>query len=220
MPLSFRFRRSPSRAVTHSNRAGFPSMSSEGHMPVRCPQFQLGVSARAASEDTHSFADTSRSRTPVGRGSDRAPRRSPHHRREPLDGFPQPASPAARHSPRAPSSATPGGGSAASAITSVSSGSNPRAAVLDQMMRVAVVALVADVHADVVEQCAVFQPLALAITETVRRPALVEDAQGEARDLLRMFQPEAATLASSMTLRRRISRIPLGLPYPRRFFWM
>ena len=35
-------------------------------------------------------------------------------------------------------------------------------AVLDQIVRMAVVALVADVHADVVQQRAVFEPLALA----------------------------------------------------------
>ena len=79
------------------------------------------------------------------------------------------------------------------------------------------VALVTDVHADVVEQCAVFQ-LALAVTETVRRPALVEDAQGQARDLLRMFQPEAATLAQLDDAAATDIQVAFGLPYLRAIF--
>ena len=53
-------------------------------------------------------------------------------------------------------------------------------AVLDQVVRVLVVALVADVDADVVEQRGVFQPLALAIGEPVNAARLVEERRSRA----------------------------------------
>ena len=57
-------------------------------------------------------------------------------------------------------------------------------AVLDQIVRVLVVAFIADVYADVVQQRGVFQPLALPIRQTVDRARLVEERHGQARDLL------------------------------------
>jgi hypothetical protein len=47
--------------------------------------------------------------------------------------------------------------------------------ILDQIVRVAVMALVADVHADVVQQRAVFEPLPLAVGEPVQVPRLIEE---------------------------------------------
>src|SRR5919108_5978832 len=47
-------------------------------------------------------------------------------------------------------------------------------AVLDQVVRVTVMALVADMHADVVQDGGVLQPFALAIGEAVNRARLVE----------------------------------------------
>src|SRR5688572_16329125 len=57
------------------------------------------------------------------------------------------------------------------------------------------VALVADMNADVMQQRAVFQPLAFAVGEAVGAARLVEDAECEPRDLLRVLGPVAAALA-------------------------
>ncbi len=54
---------------------------------------------------------------------------------------------------------------------------------------------VADVHADVVQQRAVFEPLALAIAQPVIRAGAVEQRQCEPRDLLRVVGQVVATLA-------------------------
>ena len=56
-------------------------------------------------------------------------------------------------------------------------------------------ALVADVHADVVEQGAVLEPLALAVAEPVHAARLIEDVQREPRHLLRVLRPVAAPFA-------------------------
>jgi len=65
-------------------------------------------------------------------------------------------------------------------------------AVLDQIVRVLVMLLVADVAADVVEQRGVLQPLALAIGQPVHGARLLEHRHGEARDLRRMLGPVVA----------------------------
>ena len=57
-----------------------------------------------------------------------------------------------------------------------------------------VVALVADVDADVVQQRRVFQPLALAIGQAVDGARLVEQREREPRDLLRVLRPVVAAL--------------------------
>ena len=51
--------------------------------------------------------------------------------------------------------------------------------VFDQIVRVPVVAFVTDMDPRVVEQRAVFQPLAFAIPELVHRPRLVENGERE-----------------------------------------
>ena len=68
-------------------------------------------------------------------------------------------------------------------------------AVLDQVVRVPVVALVADVDADVVQQRAVLEPLAFAVGQSVHAARLIEDVQRQPRDLLRVLRPVAAPLA-------------------------
>jgi hypothetical protein len=65
-------------------------------------------------------------------------------------------------------------------------------AVLDQVVRVLVVALIADVRADVVQERRKVQPLALAIGQAVDAARLIEDRQREARHLIRMLGPVAA----------------------------
>ena len=67
-------------------------------------------------------------------------------------------------------------------------------AVLDQVVRMLVVTLVGNVDADVVQQCRVVEPLALAIGEAVDGPRLIEEMKREPRDLTGMFRPVVAPL--------------------------
>jgi hypothetical protein len=69
-----------------------------------------------------------------------------------------------------------------------------KVAVLDQVVRVFVVPLVADMDAEIVQDRRVLQPLALEIREAVNRARLVEERDGEARDLMRVLRPEVASL--------------------------
>jgi len=61
--------------------------------------------------------------------------------------------------------------------------------ILDQIVRVFVMALVTDVDADVVEDSRIFEPLALVIGHAVDASRLVEQHRRQARDLLRMLGP-------------------------------
>jgi len=67
-------------------------------------------------------------------------------------------------------------------------------AVFDQIVRVFVVRVIRDVDADVVEQRRVFQPLAVAVGQRVRAARLVEQADGEPRDLVRVLRRVVAPL--------------------------
>jgi hypothetical protein len=67
--------------------------------------------------------------------------------------------------------------------------------VLDQIIRVTVMTLVADVHADIVEQRSVLEPLAFLVRESVCASGLVEDTQRELRDLLGMLGPVPTSFA-------------------------
>ena len=69
----------------------------------------------------------------------------------------------------------------------------PEVPVLDQVVRVTMVPLIADVDPDIVQECPIFQPLPLALAKAMGRARLVEDAQCQARDLLRMLRPVAAS---------------------------
>ena len=68
-------------------------------------------------------------------------------------------------------------------------------AVLDQVVRVPVMAFVADVHADIVKHRGVLEPFALAIGQAVHTPRLLEDRHGEARDLVGVLRPVVAALS-------------------------
>ena len=67
-------------------------------------------------------------------------------------------------------------------------------AVLHEVVRVLVMAFEADVDADVVQDRGVLEPLALAIGEAVDRARLIEEADGEPRDVLRVLRPVVAAL--------------------------
>src|SRR5436190_24039371 len=65
-------------------------------------------------------------------------------------------------------------------------------AVLDQVVRVFVVSFVADVHAQVVEDGGVLQPLALAVRQAVNRARVIEESDRQPRHLLRVRGPALA----------------------------
>ena len=71
----------------------------------------------------------------------------------------------------------------------------PQISILDQVIRMAMMAIVADVYANVMQQRGVFQPLALPVAQPVDAACLIENAERKARDLLRMFGPVAAAFS-------------------------
>jgi hypothetical protein len=60
----------------------------------------------------------------------------------------------------------------------------PQISILDQVVGMTVMAIVADVYADVVKQRGVFEPFPLAIAQAVHAACLIEDTQRKPRDLL------------------------------------
>jgi CHAD domain-containing protein len=67
-------------------------------------------------------------------------------------------------------------------------------AVLDQIVRMFVVPFVTDVNADVVQDGCIFEPLTLAIGETVNGPRLIEQPHRQPGHLLRVLRPVVAAL--------------------------
>ena len=67
-------------------------------------------------------------------------------------------------------------------------------AVANQVVRVFVMALIADLHADVVQDRRVLEPLALLVGHAVDGARLIEQRHGELRHLLRVFGPVVAAL--------------------------
>lgn len=70
-----------------------------------------------------------------------------------------------------------------------------QAAVLDQVVRMPVVPVIADVIADVVQQRAVLEPLAFTVPQTMHPPGLIEDAQRQTRDVPGVIRPIPAAVA-------------------------
>jgi len=83
--------------------------------------------------------------------------------------------------------------------------------VSDEVVRMLVVALVADVHADVVEQRGVLEPLAFAIGQAVGRARLLEEREREPRDLVRVIGPVVATLGQLDDAPPADVRVAVGL---------
>jgi hypothetical protein len=71
----------------------------------------------------------------------------------------------------------------------------PQIAVLDQIVRMLVVARVTDVHADVMHQARVFEPLACPIGETMHRSRLIEERQRQPRHLMGVLGPISTPFA-------------------------
>ncbi len=84
-------------------------------------------------------------------------------------------------------------------------------AVADEIFGVLVMAFVADVHADVVEQGRVLQPLALPVGQAMHRARLVEQGRRQPRDLLGVLRPVAAALGELDNAPTPDVRIPIGL---------
>jgi hypothetical protein len=84
-------------------------------------------------------------------------------------------------------------------------------AVLDHVIRMLVMPLVADMDADVVEDGGVLEPLALAVGEAVDGARLVEERDGEPRDLLRMIRPVVAAFGELEDAAPAHIRVAVGL---------
>jgi len=84
-------------------------------------------------------------------------------------------------------------------------------AVPNQVVRVFVVALVADVDADVVQGGRVLEQLPLVIRESMDRARLVEQRDGQAGDMLCMFRREIAPLGELEDASSPHVRVPVGL---------
>ena len=84
-------------------------------------------------------------------------------------------------------------------------------AVLDQVVGMFVMVLVTDVHADIVQDCGVFEPLALAVGEAMDRAGLIEERQCEASDLRRVLGPELAALGKLEDAAAAHVGVPIGL---------
>lgn len=59
--------------------------------------------------------------------------------------------------------------------------------ILDQVIRMSVMAIVADVYADIVEQRGVLQPFTLLVAKAMDTTCLIENTERQPRDLLRVF---------------------------------
>ena len=84
-------------------------------------------------------------------------------------------------------------------------------AVLHKVIRVFVMSFITDVDADVVEDCRVLEPLALAIGEAVDCAGLIEQPDGEASDVQRMLRPVVATFRELEHASSADVGIPIGL---------
>ena len=84
-------------------------------------------------------------------------------------------------------------------------------AVLDQIVRVFVVTLVTDVHADIVQDRCVLEPLTLAIGQAVDGARLIEQRHRQPGHLLRVFRPVIAPLGQLEDAAPPDVRIAIGL---------
>ena len=84
-------------------------------------------------------------------------------------------------------------------------------AVLDQIVRVLVVAFVADVRADIMEQRRVLEPFAFAIGQAVDAARLLEQGEREPRDLRGVFGPVVASFGQLDDAAAADVRVAIGL---------
>jgi hypothetical protein len=67
-------------------------------------------------------------------------------------------------------------------------------AVFYQVIRMSVMPFVRDVHADVVQDCGVFQPVALTVAKTMHAASLIEQRESESGHLARVLWPVVVAL--------------------------
>jgi hypothetical protein len=84
-------------------------------------------------------------------------------------------------------------------------------AVLHQVIRVLVMAFIADVHADVMEDGRVLEPFALAVGQAVDGAGLVEERHGQTPDMLRVIREVVAPLGEFEHAAAAHIRIAVGL---------
>jgi hypothetical protein len=84
-------------------------------------------------------------------------------------------------------------------------------AVGDEVMRMLVMPLVADVHADVVQERGVLEPFALAVGQAVEAPCLIEEGRRQPRDLLCMLGPVVTPLGQFDDAAAADVRVEVGL---------
>jgi hypothetical protein len=84
-------------------------------------------------------------------------------------------------------------------------------AVFDQVIRMFVVTLVTDVHADIVKHRGVLEPLALVIGQTVNRARLIEQRHRQPGNLLRVLRPVIAPLRQLEDTAPPDVRVSIGL---------
>ena len=84
-------------------------------------------------------------------------------------------------------------------------------AVLDQVVRMAMMTFVADMDARVVQDRGVLEPLALLVRHPVDGAGPVEERQRQARDLMRVIRPVAAALGQLDDAPSPHIRIAVGL---------
>ena len=83
--------------------------------------------------------------------------------------------------------------------------------ILDQIVRMLVMALVADVDPNIMQQRGIFEPFTLAVGEAVDDARLVEQGDGEPRHLLRVLRPVVAPLGELEHTPSPHVGIPVGL---------
>jgi hypothetical protein len=67
-------------------------------------------------------------------------------------------------------------------------------AVFYQVIRMSVMPFVRDMHADVVQDCGVFQPVALTVAKTMHAASLIEQRESESGHLARVLWPVVVAL--------------------------
>jgi len=87
----------------------------------------------------------------------------------------------------------------------------PQISILDQIVRMLVMALVTDVDADVMQQGRIFEPFTLTIGEAVDDARLVEEGDRQPRHLLRVLRPVVAPLGELEHAPSPHVGIPVGL---------
>src|SRR5262245_42220245 len=83
--------------------------------------------------------------------------------------------------------------------------------IFDQIVRMLVMALVADVYPDVVQKRGIFEPFALAVGQAVDNAGLVEQGDGQPCHLLRVLGPVVAALGELEHAAASYVGIPVGL---------